>query len=82
MQRSVRLEEDEENSNRSCHVTDRYAEDFYTAIMEEDLGRIEDMTRTHGSNNHISMKNSALGKPVMKVKAPVSQKTNSIRLTH
>uniref|UniRef100_UPI003AAAF28D ankyrin repeat domain-containing protein 61-like n=1 Tax=Centroberyx gerrardi TaxID=166262 RepID=UPI003AAAF28D len=44
------LEESEESEDRNCNITTFHDNEFYVAIMDEDLGRIDDMSRKHGSN--------------------------------
>lgn len=38
-----------------------YNHEFYTAIMDEDLGQIEDLTKKHGSNFPIPVQDTAYG---------------------
>lgn len=38
-----------------------YNHEFYTAIMDEDLGRIKELTKKHGSNFSILVKDTAHG---------------------
>lgn len=35
--------------------------EFYTAVMNEDLGRIEDLTKKYGSNFSMALQNTANG---------------------
>uniref|UniRef100_A0A8C2ZIW7 Ankyrin repeat domain 61 n=1 Tax=Cyclopterus lumpus TaxID=8103 RepID=A0A8C2ZIW7_CYCLU len=44
------LEESEECEDRSSNIVKFPDNEFYTAIMNQDLGRIEDMSKKHGSN--------------------------------
>lgn len=48
-----------------------YNHEFYTAIMDEDLGHLEDLTKKHGSNFLIPVQDTAHG-DLWKVKKKVS----------
>lgn len=48
-----------------------YDHEFYTAIMNEDLGRIEDLTKKYGSNFSITLQDTANG-DLWKVKKKAS----------
>lgn len=52
----------EQSQDRSGNITTLYNNEFYTAIMDEDLERIEDMSKKYGSNFLIKIKDGAPGK--------------------
>ncbi|XP_058476759.1 ankyrin repeat domain-containing protein 61-like [Solea solea] len=55
------LEEQEEHDNRSDnHI--HFDDEFYSAIMDEDLERIEDLSEKHGSNICIQVRRGARGR--------------------
>lgn len=59
----------EQSQDRSGNITTLYNNEFYTAIMDEDLERIEDMSKKYGSNFLIKIKDGAPGKVFWKVNA-------------
>ena len=63
------LEEDKASEDRSANITMLYNNEFYTAIMDEDLRCIEDMSKKYGSNFLIKIKDGAPGKVFLKVNA-------------
>lgn len=65
------LEESKEHQDRSGHIIKFYNNEFYTAIMDEDLGRIEDMSKKYGSNFLINIQDGAPGEVFWKVNAKV-----------
>eukprot|EP00064_Thunnus_orientalis_P016568 superscaffoldBa00003314_g16634 len=60
------LEEDKASEDRSANITMLYNNEFYTAIMDEDLRCIEDMSKKYGSNFLIKIKDGAPGKVFLK----------------
>lgn len=61
------LEENREHEDRSGNIIKFHNNEFYTAIMDEDLGRIEDMSNKYGSNFVIEMQDGAPGEVFWKV---------------
>lgn len=72
------LEQSKEHQDRSGNVIKFYNNEFYTAIMDEDLGRIDDMSEKHGSNFLIKVRDTAPGEDFWKVNAIMQtfKKTN------
>jgi len=62
------LEESEECEDRSSNVGKFPDNEFYTAIMDQDSGRIEDKSKKHGSNFLIEIGGSS-GEVLWKVNA-------------
>ncbi|XP_040922857.1 ankyrin repeat domain-containing protein 61-like [Toxotes jaculatrix] len=56
------LEEQKEDEDRSSNIIKIRNNEFYTAIMDEDLGRIEDVSKMYGSNFLIQVHDGAPGK--------------------
>lgn len=63
------LEQSKEHQDRSSNIIKFYNNEFYTAIMDEDLGRIEDMSKKHGSDFLIKVQDTAPGEDFWKVNA-------------
>lgn len=61
------LEECEQHRDGSGNIK-FYNNDFYTAILNEDLGLIEDMSKKHGTNVLIKVQDTAPGEDLWKVK--------------
>ncbi|KAF7663104.1 hypothetical protein LDENG_00219310 [Lucifuga dentata] len=59
-------EESEESENSGGNNTKFQSDDFYTAIMEEDLGRIEELFKLYGSNFLIKIKDGVSGQILQK----------------
>ncbi|KAG8009053.1 Ankyrin repeat domain-containing protein 61 [Nibea albiflora] len=55
------LKKSEELQDRSGNVIKLHNNEFYTAILDEDLGRIEDITKKYGSNFLIKVQDGAPG---------------------
>nr|XP_033467600.1 ankyrin repeat domain-containing protein 61-like [Epinephelus lanceolatus] len=55
------LEGSKEREGRSGDIVMFHNNDFYTAIMDQDLGRIEDMSKKYGSNFLIEIQGGAPG---------------------
>ncbi|XP_070847576.1 ankyrin repeat domain-containing protein 61-like [Chaetodon trifascialis] len=53
------LEESEEHQDRCGNIIKIHSNEFYTAIMDEDVGRIQDISKKHGSNFLIRIKDDA-----------------------
>lgn len=67
------LKKDEESEERSSNIAMAHNNEFYTAIMEEDLTCIEDMSKKYGSNVLIQVKDGAHGKVFLKVKTTMQK---------
>lgn len=65
------FEESKECEDRSGNVIKSQDTEFYTAIMDEDLGRTRDMSKKYGSNFLIKIQDSAPGKVFWKVNATI-----------
>lgn len=63
----VMLEEHEEREDRSGNIVKFHNNEFYVAIMDEDLESIEDMLKQHGNNFLIEVQDSTPGKVFWKV---------------
>ncbi|XP_010727981.2 ankyrin repeat domain-containing protein 61 [Larimichthys crocea] len=55
------LKKSKERQDRCGNVIKLYNNEFYTAILDEDLGRIEDITKQYGSNFLIEVQEGAPG---------------------
>lgn len=55
------LEESTEHQGRSGSLDRLFDSEFYAAIMDEDLGRIEDLSKKHSSNFLIEVQGTAPG---------------------
>ncbi|XP_070782848.1 ankyrin repeat domain-containing protein 61-like [Enoplosus armatus] len=55
----VMLEESKQPEERSSSVMKRNNNEFYTAVMDEDVGRIEDMSKKYGCNFLIKIQDNA-----------------------
>ncbi|XP_062298935.1 ankyrin repeat domain-containing protein 61-like [Scomber scombrus] len=60
------LEEDKNSEERSGNITMSYDNEFHTAVMEEDLRCIEEMSKKYGSNVLIQVKDCSPGKVFLK----------------
>lgn len=56
-----------EYEDRSGEIVKFYKNEFYDAIMDEDVGRLEDMSKKYGSNFDIEKQGGAPGGAVWKV---------------
>lgn len=63
------LEEDKNSEEGRGNVTVSYNNEFHTAVMEEDLRCIEEMSKKYGSNALIKAKDCSPGKVFLKVNA-------------
>lgn len=61
------LEEQQEHDDGSGNINKFPNNEFYSAIMDEDLGRIEDMSKKYGSDFLIAAQNGGLGRVFGKV---------------
>lgn len=61
------LEESKEREDRSAKFIKFLNTECYTAIMDEDLGRIEDMSKKYGRNFLIEIQGGAPGEVFLKV---------------
>ncbi|XP_054454767.1 ankyrin repeat domain-containing protein 61-like [Anoplopoma fimbria] len=60
------LEESKEHEDRSSNIVKFPNNEFYTAIIDEDLGRIEDMSKKYGSNFLIETQGGSPGEVLWK----------------
>lgn len=65
------LEEHEEREGRSSNIIKFHNNELYVAIMDEDLERIEDESKKHGSNFLIDLQDSPPEKVFWKVNATI-----------
>lgn len=68
------LEGSKEHQERSGKIIKFQNDEFYTAIMDEDLGRIEDMSKKYGSNFVNKIQDEAPGELFWKVNATIFKK--------
>ncbi|KAI3364968.1 hypothetical protein L3Q82_001133 [Scortum barcoo] len=67
------LEESKEHENESSNIIKFCNNDFYTAIMDEDLGRIEDISSIYGINSVIKIQDGTPGQLFRKVEGESHQ---------
>lgn len=65
----IMLEEHEEREDSKGNIIKFHNNEFYAAIMDEDLERIEDILKKHGNNFLIEVQDSTPGKVFWKVNA-------------
>lgn len=63
------FDESTEHQVKSANIIKFYNSEIYTAIVDEDLGRIEDMSKKHGSNVLLKVRDTAPGEDFQKVNA-------------
>lgn len=74
------LKKSKERQDRCGNVIKLYNNEFYTAILDEDLGRIEDITKQYGSNFLIEVQEGAPGEVFWKVNATMQPFLNLLYL--
>lgn len=63
------LEESKDHQERIGNINEFYNNEFHTAIIDEDLGRIEDMSKKYGSNFLIKIQGGTSREVFWKVNA-------------
>ena len=63
------LEEQRDHEDTSSNMIKFHNNEFYTAVMDEDVGRIEDMSKKHGTNLPIQVQVGEPGNILSKVNA-------------